>query len=262
MNGFFIPENANIVAGKSHGKLFIFFISFVFFFLSAGFIPDASAQTPGKLKAVYKIELLREVSPETEPQAMALINKLKKALQKTHYVLKIENGESLFAKDETLSRSEDVLFENLADISAGLHLATYTNRENNEQVIRKRGLGKIYLVTTDLTDFNWNLLPDEKTIKGLPARKAEGSFTNDEGEEVGVTAWYSTVIPFQSGPDIFQGLPGFILEVEFRERRISLDKLELDPKENFRIARPEKGEHATEEEINKKNKKALDNIGF
>lgn len=222
----------------------------------------AYGQAVEKVKVVYKMELLNQPPDDIKPQTLAILAKIKEALDQAEYILYIENQKSLFQKENRMSKEGEDLYNNLAEIADGLNDQTFTNRIEKKQIIQKSGLGKFYIITQKVIDFNWKLFGEEKLINGFNCRKAEGSFINEDGELTDVEAWYTQDIPLQFGPDIFHGLPGLILEVKFKEKKIQLKKLSLNPKEKFIIKKPEEGEAATQQEIRDQSERALRDFGF
>lgn len=64
----------------------------------------------------------------------------------------------------------------------------------------------------DLNQFNWEILPENKEIKGFTAQKATTTFAGRN-----YTAWFTSEIPIPDGPYKFNGLPGLILEISDTE---------------------------------------------
>jgi GLPGLI family protein len=67
--------------------------------------------------------------------------------------------------------------------------------------------------TTDtLKNDDWKILNEFKTIDKYKVQKAQLRFENEYGEFF-ETAWFTTEIPIQAGPDRKWGLPGLVLEL-------------------------------------------------
>ena len=115
------------------------------------------------------------------------------------------------------------------------HYKSVTAKEINEMLpVRSRikfnldiirGNGKVvyqgeipsstYEFETVIPKLSWKISKDEKKIAGYKARKATTSYGGRQW-----TAWFCEDIPVQSGPYVFEGLPGLIIEL-------------YDSKENF-----------------------------
>ncbi|GHA48564.1 hypothetical protein GCM10007103_31850 [Salinimicrobium marinum] len=60
--------------------------------------------------------------------------------------------------------------------------------------------------------FEWEILPETRTIQGYESQKAKTVFRGRE-----YTAWFTTEIPISDGPYKFSGLPGLILQLSDSE---------------------------------------------
>jgi GLPGLI family protein len=104
---------------------------------------------------------------------------------------------------------------------------TYKNY-STETITQQRELGpKIYIIEDTLKKQNWKLEEDAKTIKGFPCKKA--TTRNRDGNNV--VAWYAEDIQSSSGPDLFGGLPGLILELNINDAEIVYTALEIVTKD-------------------------------
>jgi len=68
---------------------------------------------------------------------------------------------------------------------------------------------------------------------------------------VEVTAWYTPQIPISQGPDIYWGLPGFMMEVNFKNTTILCTKIALSKDKEVTIKAPDKGDVVTRDEYTK-----------
>ncbi len=65
-----------------------------------------------------------------------------------------------------------------------------------------------------------------------------------------VTAWYTMDIPVSSGPNLYGGLPGLILEISDDNTTILCTKVVLNPKDKIAIKAPKKGKKVSQNEFN------------
>ena len=127
---------------------------------------------------------------------------------------------------------------------------TYKNYSSGK-AIEQRELGpRKYIIEDSLRKQNWKL--DEsgiiKEIKGYVCRKATGK--SPQGTDV--VAWYTDQINCPSGPDVYGGLPGLILEVNVGDGEIVLTALEITDKSDSRLVKaPSNGKKITRKEFQK-----------
>ena len=81
-----------------------------------------------------------------------------------------------------------------------------------------------YRYTDSLPTFNWQLLPEHRTIAGHKCAKAVGRYMGRTYE-----AWYATDIPARLGPWKFYGLPGLVLHVYDTRRQYAFTFLGIVP---------------------------------
>jgi len=108
----------------------------------------------------------------------------------------------------------------------------------------------------------WELTTETKEISGYKCYKATYTYIQKwKGREFPweVIAWYSPEIPVQFGPIRYSGLPGLILELSEKNIGYIVDKITFS-EEAPKIKIPNKGEVLTEEEIDKRQKKAKEQL--
>jgi GLPGLI family protein len=92
------------------------------------------------------------------------------------------------------------------------------------KMIQQKELGpRKYIIEDTLPKSNWHLEEGMRTIKGYACKKA--STTNRQG--MNITAWYAEDIQSSSGPDLFGGLPGLILELNVNNGEIVYSAIDI-----------------------------------
>jgi GLPGLI family protein len=126
----------------------------------------------------------------------------------------------------------------------------YFNFNNSKRVTVQEFFGKRFIIEDSAKTLPWKLTSETKTILGKECRKA--TWFNQERNQ-NVIAWYCDKLPPFLGPEMFNSLPGTVLEVDINDgervitaKQISTDKL---PKGDLKI--PTKGEKTTEAEFRK-----------
>jgi GLPGLI family protein len=127
---------------------------------------------------------------------------------------------------------------------------TYKNYSTG-MTIQQRELGpKKYIIEDTLRKFAWKLdeTGETKEIKGYNCKKA--TTKNAQGSEV--VAWYSDQIVCPSGPEVYGGLPGLILELNINNSETVFTPLELTDKSDTKLVKaPTNGKKITRQEFQK-----------
>ena len=80
-----------------------------------------------------------------------------------------------------------------------------------------------FYYTEKMDHFEWEILPETKTIKDFEVQKATTSFAGRD-----YIAWFTPEIPISDGPYKFNGLPGLILEIHDTEKEWVFDFFGLE----------------------------------
>ncbi|WP_299228325.1 GLPGLI family protein [uncultured Psychroserpens sp.] len=205
-----------------------------------------------------------KVSSSTHQQMMEL---LKKQFQKT-YTLTFNKNESVYKEEETLSTPQlggnlgvMVMANSGSDI---LYKNTKANRYTNQNDV----FGKIFLIKDSIQKRDWKLESETKNIGEYTCYKAtitrevevmssgisingDKDLSKDEPttRTQVITAWYTTQIPVNNGPENYQGLPGLILEVNDGSQTLICSKIVLNPEKRIEIKEPTKGKEVDQEQF-------------
>lgn len=118
------------------------------------------------------------------------------------------------------------------------------------KTIELRELGpKKYIIEDSIRVQQWKLDESEsKNIKGYNCKKA--TTKNQQGAPV--VAWYTDQIACPSGPEIFGGLPGMILELNIGDGEIVFSPLEISATADKTLVKaPANGKKITRKEFQK-----------
>lgn len=87
---------------------------------------------------------------------------------------------------------------------------------------------RIYRVEGELPKYKWKILSDIKDIQGYVCMSAS---LYDSVRNHKVVAWFTPDIPISTGPEMWSGLPGMILEVDIQDGAcvIAATKISMDP---------------------------------
>lgn len=138
----------------------------------------------------------------------------------------------------------------------------YVNRAKDELVEQLYYYFGTLLKVRKAGFIKWNLTNETKEIGGYKCYKATYTYIQKwRGREFPwkVVAWYSPEIPLPYGPIRYSGLPGLILELTEKETGFVVDKINF-MEEKVIIKRPNKGELLKDVEIDKRQKKTVEQL--
>lgn len=138
---------------------------------------------------------------------------------KSEQVLKLQEGRSHFSirkKDEELQNAEGMTFYHYFT-----HRDIYTDLATGKMVYQKLYEGVTPLISTwPLQKFDWKISSETKELLGYKVQKATTKayyFEYADQSQGEVIVWFTSDIPFPSGPDGYYGLPGLILELSYTQ---------------------------------------------
>ena len=243
-----------------------------------------------KGKAIYQSkikseETVGEIKSEKDAEFdKALQKEWEKVSQKT-YSLSFNKTESLFEEEQKL--------EPVGQSDSGMTISItisgdgkkYMNRKVQKQIFEGEIFEKKYLITDELTNWDWQLKKETKKIGDYLCYKAEiviqvsaaqkeeyqdylknkfkqktNLFEMNEPKNNIVTAWYTLEIPVNHGPDKYSGLPGLILELNDGEVTFLCSKVVLNSEDKVKIKAPNAGKVLTQKEFDKEQKMKMDSM--
>jgi GLPGLI family protein len=220
-------------------------------------------------KTQRKIDIKMDSTQMNSDMQAKMMEMMKRQFQKT-YTLTFNKEASIYKEEESLSKPQlggsgfqvQMLGGGGADI-------LFKNTKEKRYSDQKDTMGKIFLVKDEIEPIDWKLESDQKFIgeyqcyKATYVKMVEKSkiFSNsgttnknvkDEGkateyEERIITAWYTPQIPINNGPEMYQGLPGLILEVHDGKLTIVCSKIILNPEDKITIEEPSKGKEVNQD---------------
>ena len=236
-------------------------------------ITGASAQN-FKGKAIYKTSRKSNIKignqeGVTDKMQEELQKRLQKMNQKT-FILNFDKTTSIYKQEEKLNAPNPktnngtrVVVMNLG--GSGKGSTYYKNTQEKRFAKQTEIMGKVFLVKDSLPVYDWKMSTETKNIGQYTCYKAtyteevenkkisivNGETKEDVTKETKVTtAWYTTQVPINNGPDDYQGLPGLILEINDGKNLIVCTEIVLNPSENIKIEEPKKGKVVNQKKFN------------
>jgi GLPGLI family protein len=116
---------------------------------------------------------------------------------------------------------------------------SYRDFENAKMTDVIEMLGKVYIIEDSLRTYNWKVMNKIKEVAGYMCMMA---VTEDTIKNQKITAWFADNIPVSGGPQMFDGLPGMILELDVNDGDIvtTAKEVKMRPVTAEEIAVPKK----------------------
>ncbi|WP_430614087.1 GLPGLI family protein [Flavobacterium sp. JP2137] len=142
--------------------------------------------------------------------------------------LVLEKVRALDAEMKLTVHSPESIYSHISPSASKSNARTvYKNFATELLVSEESILDRAFIIEESLEKPQWTLDNEEKTVCGLLCRKAQNQF--------GEIAWYSTEIALSDGPSKYYGLPGLILEVETKSKKITAEKIEKSTVEKINM---------------------------
>lgn len=229
------------------------------------------------------IKFSTEGNKNSNPEMQKMMEeRMRKMLEKT-FILNFDKSSSIYKEEEKLDSSpQGGGGMRMMSSMTGGGGTFYKNVKEKTYVVDKEFMSKEFLVKDSLATLNWKMEAETRVIGGYTCYKAtavkEASKTDfrnfrpkkeedkkesdqpaevkktnfmdaiEKPKEITITAWYTTEIPVNQGPEGYWGLPGLILEVNDGKTTILCYKVVLNPKDKAEIKASTKGKVVSQKE--------------
>ena len=220
-------------------------------------------------KSQRKMDIKLDSTQFSDEMRQQMLAMMRKQFEK-EFQLNFTNNESSYKEKESLDSPSPMSSGGGVQVivaGAGGNDELYKNLQEQRFANQVELFGKQFLILDSLEQPKWELHKETKnigeytcfkatyettrTIRSVSSssdEKGSNSTSQNEEEEVLVTAWYTPQIPLGHGPANYQGLPGLILEVNDGSETILCSKIVLNPEGGIAIKEPRKGKKVTESE--------------
>lgn len=208
-------------------------------------MPLAAQQTSGSI--VYDQVISTDFEGHDLPEGIAAMMPKEQKFEK---VLYFSPEAALY---ENSANSEDSKKEEFQQDNMHIHIErnipdekTYTDIKGKRVVEQKDLMGRMFLVSREITPEKWKFTGRQKKILDLPCMEAIHA-----GDKDTITAWYTPNIPVQAGPEHISGLPGMVLEAHLGTMvRLTAKRITPDA-DMAKIKAPTKGKKISAEDFEK-----------
>lgn len=222
-------------------------IYIVFFFIVITIkSQNASVEYRATLKMPEMSEMLKSGSSKLIKQMKSVISKNKDLICN----LDIVDNESVFYINPSMNIESDIGSSlNMTKLKVG-NGRYYVNLQTKKIIQEKNSFGEDFRIF--YPSLKWKITNEQKKIGKYKCTKATTKVYVESRrgrEEVNVTAWFTTSVPYNFGPKRFSGLPGLILELHEGKLSFYAQKINLH-KPLLKVVRPIKGKKVTLKEFN------------
>lgn len=204
------------------------------------------AQTEGTITYEVKINMHRNIPKERE-QMKAMIPEFRTSLDLLSF-----NADASLHKPIIEDEDEgDMSGNGPRMVIRRPENETYVEQSTMKRVRLQDFMGKKYLIEDTLKVSPWKMGTEIKEVKGYKCRQA--TLTMDQPRPQTIVAWYTDQLRPFLGPEMFNTLPGAVLEVDINdgERTITAKSIELRPLKKNELKVPSSGTKVTAEEYQK-----------
>ncbi len=218
--------------------------------ISFSFIVNAqSFQGKAYYQTKRNIQMKMDSSKVNNEMQKQINEMLRKQFEKT-YILTFNKEESLYKKEEKLNKPKPAQGGFSIEIVGGNDIL-YKNIATKTYVKSQEDFGKKFLIKDELNPYKWTITKETKMIGKYLCIKATTTKLVDDYDdehnkkekqkELNIIAWYTPEIPVGAGPEMYDSLPGLIMELHEGKMHYVCNKIVMNPKDKINIEAPKKG---------------------
>ncbi|WP_074405846.1 GLPGLI family protein [Aquimarina megaterium] len=183
-------------------------------------------------------------------------------LEDMEFKLFFKENQSIFKAETTLEHEKNKLLRGALGYGLGTGLY-YMNGNEKKGLHQIDMIGQTFIVKSE--KINWQLSNESKKIGKYTCYKAtyieKTKAYGGKIHEKEVVAWYTPDISIPFGPVGYGNLPGLIIMLDYGGIvEFVVKRIDLNPKKEINIKKPEKGEWVTEKELKERVDRIMDNM--
>ena len=175
--------------------------------------------------------------------------KIADELEVMQFTLKYTKEKSYFHKEKNLPKHSPY-FAKMASVFAGANEDSFQFLATKEAYQNTAIASKKYVVDYSYRMKGWKLTEEVKKIDNYNCYKAILLEYNDRSDTYSeIIAWYAPQIPVPYGPAGYGGLPGLILQLQYRSCVYTVGKITFNPTKRVEIPNMEEGEKINQKQM-------------
>jgi len=227
----------------------------IFTFISLAFFASLSAQNEkgksfdtGKLTYVEKTKFEIKQMDGISEEMMAAFPKERSAQK----VLYFTPDASLYVNDKANTK-EEVINQESEGAMVQIYMTepddkTFCDLKTKKRFEQSEFMSRMFLIESEMSKTEWKLTGKQRTFLDYPCQEA---ILQDTGNKV--LAWFTPMIPVQTGPGNYGNLPGLILALDINDGKttITATSIDLTAPDKSLIVKPKEGKKVTQEQFTK-----------
>ncbi len=240
-------------------------------------ILTASFSSAQLSKATYTMKVRMDMDFTNNPNIPKNVaERIKKRMSEPQsFQLFFDQTQSLYKKEEKLDSPQGGRGGMSMRFGGGDGSITHTDLATRKQTSQQELFGKMFLVSKNMKQREWNFTGESKQIGQYTAYEATyvymkaptsfrmsfGNRAKDEEKEkekeapekvpVTVSVWFTPDIPISAGPASYFGLPGLVLMAQDDNRVLVCTEVQMNVKDKIKLEAPRKGQAVTQKEFSK-----------
>jgi GLPGLI family protein len=191
---------------------------------------------------------------KARPEWAAMMQKIRKRNSNKTFKLTFNQQVTLFKQEEELEKPNKQSSRRMY-WSYGAKSTIFTNLNSKTYIKKQRLFEETFLINDSLPSYHWKITKESKQIGKYLVIKAIGTRTvknrKRESEEKEIIAWFTPQIPIGTGPELYGGLPGLILELHMDNDVFLAKEILVNSKNLSKIEAPKDGKVVSQSEYEK-----------
>lgn len=206
-----------------------------------------------QISGVITYDLIRKLDLKIQGNQNPDIANMLPKERKSRKELVFNPNISLYRNPVKGSVNDDVIMESASGATISIRMVeaeefVYYDIQSKTKIEQREFMSRNFLIESSTDTARWKITGNQKEIMGYNCLEAELV-----GASKKTVAWFAPMLPIQTGPDGFSGLPGLILAIDIEDGKTTLtaSKIDFKPIDFKELTKPRDGKKVTAQEYKK-----------